>query len=510
MKKYILLLTFSWVINFVWAQRENDALYFGGCDVQISCACNTPLQGHIYKFNDDSLEEIIDPACLPLNTFYSSATFCDKNTGELKFASNGWRLVNGDEQIVSNKLWFSNIPHPGGPDSTTANVMAGPLFLPHPADSNKAYLFYGQYIPYTIQSSSFKADKFFTYALLDIPTKSLISKNNIVLSDTSSIGDIQACRHANGRDWWIIKPDIYSNKFFIGLLTPQGLQMNNVTISGAPYNLRVNTSSKFNIQGTKYIHYNGGLSRTVHEYDFDRCTGTLSNFVLHDISDSISPSDGSLASMTISPDGSKFYFKRNASIFYNILQGFFQVDLATDSIRLIARYAGTPQIMPNGKKMLFYEYVYDTVTSTVTQRSISEISNPNESFENLEIHHYKHTHPNANLGIAPSNFAYMRLGADTLSICDSLSVITKKSANKEPSGLVVYPNPANHQLNLTFEKSITGYVKITDALGKVVYSYNINNPIIELPIDIANFTNGVYYLSYRNKEVSIHKKFIKQ
>ncbi len=69
---------------------------------------------------------------------------------------------------------------------------------------------------------------------------------------------------------------------------------------------------------------------------------------------------------------------------------------------------------------------------------------------------------------------------------------------------------ANQQLNLTFEKSITGYIKIIDALGKVFYSYTINNPIIELPIDIANFTNGIYYLNYRNKEVSIHKKFIKQ
>jgi hypothetical protein len=102
------------------------------------------------------------------------------------------------------------------------------------------------------------------------------------------------------------------------------------------------------------------------------------------------------------------------------------------------------------------------------------------------------------------------LGADTLSICDSLSVITKRSKANEPIGLVVFPNPANHQLNLTFEKSITGYIKITDALGKVVYSYTINNPIIELPIDIANFSSGIYYLNYRNKEVSIHKKFIKQ
>jgi hypothetical protein len=112
--------------------------------------------------------------------------------------------------------------------------------------------------------------------------------------------------------------------------------------------------------------------------------------------------------------------------------------------------------------------------------------------------------------VAPNNFAYMRLGADTLSICDSLNVITKRNGKQNQNGLVVFPNPANHQLNLTFEKSITGYIVITDALCKVVYSYTINNPIIELPIDIANFTNGIYYLSYRNKEVSIHKKFIKQ
>jgi hypothetical protein len=508
MKKLLLTLFLCTVYLDILAQRENDAMFFGGCSNNNTCLCNAPRKGNIYKFNSDSLEQIIDPSCLPLSTFYSSATFCNKHTGELIFASNGWRMVNSDNQIISHKLWFSNMPHPGGPDSTNVDITAGPLFLPHPGDSTKAYLFYGQYTGYSVQSLSFQADKYFTFALLDIPSKSLISKNNVLLTDTSSYGDIQACRHANGRDWWIIKPDIYSNKYFIGLLTPQGLQMTNVSIPNAPNTIRCNTSSKFNIQGTKYIQYNGPYSRSVHEYDFDRCNGTLSNFVLHDISDSISPSDGTLASISISPDGSKFYFKRNASIIYNLLQGFFQVDLATDSIQLIARYGGTPQMMPNGRKMLFFEPIY--INGTLTDYSISEISNPNDSFENLNIHHYKYTQPNAFLGIAPSNFAYMRLGADTLSICDSLSVITKRYKANEPSGLLVFPNPANHQLNLTFEKSITGYIIITDALGKVVYSYNINNPIIELPIDIANFTNGIYYLSYRNKEVSIHKKFIKQ
>jgi hypothetical protein len=508
MKRFALILVTSLSFSFAFAQRENDALYFGGCDVQISCACNTPLQGHIYKFNDDSLEEIIDPACLPLNTFYSSATFCDRNSGELIFASNGWRLVNGDEQIVSHKLWFDNIPHPGGPDSTNVDIISGPLFLPHPGDSTKAYLFYGQYINYSLQNLNFVADKFFTYALLDIPTKTLISKNNILLTDTSSYGDIQSCRHANGRDWWIIKPDIYSNKFFIGLLTPQGLQMANVIVPNAPNSIRCNTSSKFNIQGTKYIHYNGGFSRMVHEYDFDRCTGTLSNFVLHDISDSISPSDGSLASISISPDGSKFYIKRNTSIVYNLLEGLFQVDLATDSMRLISRRGQCPQMMPNGKKMLFVNSFLDS--NNIIQRRVGLIENPNSNFNSLIINFFKYNHPNATMGVAPSNFAYMRLGADTLSICDSLSVITKRIKVREPSGLVVFPNPATNQLYLVFDKNSTGTIAISDAMGKEVYTYVINNDSLELIVDVANFTNGIYYLSYRSKDVSIHKKFVKQ
>jgi hypothetical protein len=506
MKRFALILVTSLSFSFAFAQRENDALYFGGCDVQISCSCNTPLQGHIYKFNDDSLEEIIDPACLPLNTFYSSATFCDNNSGELLFASNGWRLVNGDEQIVSHKLWFSNIPHPGGPDSTNVDIIAGPLFLPHPGDSTKAYLFYGQYTGYSVQSLSFQADKYFTYALLDIPSKSLISKNNILLTDTSSYGDIQACRHANGRDWWIIKPDIYSNKYFIGLLTPQGLQMTNLTLPNAPNSIRCNTTSKFNIQGTKYIQYNGPYSRSVHEYDFDRCTGTLSNFVLHDISDSISPFDGSLASMTISPAGSKFYIKRNTTP--NLAQGLFQLDLATDSMRLISRRGQCPQMMPNGKKLLFGNSFLDS--NNAIQRRIGEIENPNANFDDLIIDYFKYNHPNATMGVAPNNFAYMRLGADTLSICDSLSVITKKSGLKENGGLAVFPNPATNQLNLVFDKNSTGTIAIFDAMGKEIYSYLIINDSLEFPIDISNFINGIYYLSYRNKDVSIHRKFVKQ
>jgi hypothetical protein len=322
------------------------------------------------------------------------------------------------------------------------------------------------------------------------------------------MGDLQACRHDHGRDWWFIKPDIWINKYFIGLLTPQGIEMTSITLNGLTASLRGNTSSKFNIQGTKYIHYNGGISRVVHEFDFDRCTGTLSNFVLHDISDSISPLDNTLGAFTISPDGSKVYLQRLNSPSFNILQGLFQLNLATDSFKLVSRYGGSPQMTPNGKNIIFRDGILTSPNQWLY--GISEIENPNANFDNLIVDTFKYNTPNYLMAIAPNNFAYMRLGADTLSICDSLSVITKRSNANEPSVLVVFPNPATNQLNLVFDKNSTGTITINDALGKEVYSYNINNPSSELPIDISNFTNGIYYVNYKNKDVSIHKKFIKQ
>jgi hypothetical protein len=508
MKKLIFILVFYFPLTHTFAQREADAMYFGGCFGGGVCTCNAIQQGNIFYFNEDSVVNITDPACLPLKTFAGKASFSDRNTGEFLFASNGWRLINGEGTILTHKLYLDNMVNPNTSDTTNVNNISGPLFLPFPGDTTKAYLFYGQlFQPFTLNGYFLTADKYFTYALLDIPSKTLISKNNIILSDTSASGDIQACRHANGRDWWIIKTHLYEDQFYIGLLTPNGINMNLISISNLPHRIRANTFSQFNIQGTKFIHYTANPHRLIHEYNFDRCNGTLTNLVIHDISDSIASNDIT-GNISISPNGSKFYIKRSTSQSNNIIGGFFQVDLATDSMKLISRLAKCPQMTPNGKNIIFSDDSLLSNNQWLTR--VSEIENPDAAFNDLIIHLYKYNPTNALLAVAPSTFAYMRLGADSLSICDSLSVITKRTKVNEPSGLVVFPNPAYHQLNLTFEKSITGYIIITDALGKVVYSYAINNPIIELPIDIANFTDGIYYLSYRNKEVSIYKKFIKQ
>jgi hypothetical protein len=183
------------------------------------------------------------------------------------------------------------------------------------------------------------------------------------------------------------------------------------------------------------------------------------------------------------------------------------VDLATDTIRLIARYGGCPQMMPNGKKMLFGNNFIDS--NNQIQRRVGEIANPNAPFNELVIDYFKYDTPNAFLTIAPNNFAYMRLGADTLSICDSLSVITRKSANKEPIGLVVFPNPATNYLQIEQQEQSNTQYKITNYYGQVVHLWQSDQ--IKQNIELNNISNGFYLLqAISNKGIVEQIKFVIQ
>jgi hypothetical protein len=58
----------------------------------------------------------------------------------------------------------------------------------------------------------------------------VILKNKVLINDTLSIGDIAACRHANGTDWWVIVPrgslpdSTNNNKYYRFLITQDTIQ----------------------------------------------------------------------------------------------------------------------------------------------------------------------------------------------------------------------------------------------------------------------------------------------
>ena len=259
---FLIFIIFS--ASFCYAQRQADNIINGDCSEVIGC--NPPYANSVFKFNDEGLEQIIEPLDLSLATAYSRAAYSDAE-GNLAFASNGWRLVDHQGNVLSNRLYFDWIPWPAdNPDPTNVLNSLGPLFLNDPGNPNRAYLFYGQFKAGNFGPEILKADVVFTYAYLDVPNRTLISQNNIVMNDTSASGDMQACRHANGRDWWLIKPGIYEDEYYVGLLSPTGIsEMQKITIPNIIHRGQFETYSYFSFDGLKFLHFTGKRYKYLHE-----------------------------------------------------------------------------------------------------------------------------------------------------------------------------------------------------------------------------------------------------
>jgi len=458
-----LLLLQVLIFNFqfsIVAQREADCLAMGYCDYSLP-NCHPSYGSAIYKFNEEGIEYIEEDARLSLSTDYSRAAFSDRHTGELIFASNGWRLVNRSGQVLAHKLYNDDIPHPGGtPDTTNVNNTLGPLFLNDPGDSTKAYLFYGQRRLEDFPGIGFAGlDVLFTYAYLDIPTQSLISKGNTVLNELTLRADAAACRHANGRDWWLIKPGIYEDENYFGLLDPKGVNMEKQTYPGLQHRVQIgHTFTYFNQQGDKMLRF-VSLNGELHVFDFDRCSGELSNLVVHDLSDSLGRGTDWNA-CNISPDGTKFYVRRSPSKGGGTLQ----YDLETLEYTYITRISTAPQLTPNYKHILLGNSLF---TSTGKEyQTLCTIYKPNEP--GLACNYVANTDTVINFPnfIAPSCFANFRLGALKGSGCDT---IVSGMGEVKVGRVKVYPNPARDVLTVELEQAANYQINIYNALGQRVY-----------------------------------------
>ena len=490
--------------SFCYAQRQADNIINGDCSEVIGC--NPPYANSIFKFNDEGLEQIIEPLNLSLATAYSRAAYSDAE-GNLAFASNGWRLVDHQGNVLSNRLYFEWIPWPAdNPDPTNVLNSLGPLFLNDPGNPNRAYLFYGQFKAGNFGPEILKADVVFTYAYLDVPNRALISQNNIVMNDTSASGDMQACRHANGRDWWLIKPGIYEDEYYVGLLSPTGIsEMQKITIPGIIHRGQFETYSYFSFDGLKFLHFTGKRYKYLHEYDFDRCTGTLSNPIVHDLTDSIPWGDHNAC--TISPDGSKLYIRRSGSPENPVDYAFLQFDLSNGVWTRLLAPDNSPQITPNGKEILLSSRI---LTNDTIYQTLSRIRQPNLPGEACDLVLHTDTMQNTITFISPSNFANFRLGPIDGSACDTLGINSVESFEKPVADVSVYPNPAKEALNIRLLNAIPKKpnIYIFNSLGALIYQGQFEIAVHTLKLGDLNLSNGLYWIKIMNGNDSFVKRFV--
>lgn len=289
--KTLILIIFVFITSVSFSQRI-DAIW----PIGYSC-CGHP------NFGAMNLDFRSSPMTASMVVRHQSfdetcASICDP-FGNLLFTSNGAYIANALDDTMQNgsglnPSYFTN-QHQDG-----LTIPQGNLVLPSLADSNQYILFHNTIDDYFNTGASLNLYTTIIDMSLNGGLGAVLNKNTVLYHDSMAPGRIVACRHANGRDWWITVRKLHSQQLVEFLYSPSG-------ISG-PYfqNLSLQRDfnggqSAFNPQGTKYAYFEA--IRGLEVADFDRCTGQLSNRVYCNIIDTIYYGAG----VCFSPNGRFLY-----------------------------------------------------------------------------------------------------------------------------------------------------------------------------------------------------------
>ena len=212
--------------------------------------------------------------------FHSNNVSFSDVSGNLVFSFNGKAVYGSDHEIIENgNSWFE-----GEFDSGWMLPQCG-LMFEHLTDSILVYLFDMDINYVYIENMAEGIGEHIHYSIIDRTQNegqgAVVLRKELLAQDTFDAGKLSACKHANGRDWWILMPEQFSNRFHRFLLTPDGIDTMGVQIIGEPVPSGLGQAT-FSSDGTKHVRYNGisviGRENMLRMYDFDRCTGLLSNF----------------------------------------------------------------------------------------------------------------------------------------------------------------------------------------------------------------------------------------
>jgi hypothetical protein len=88
------------------------------------------------------------------------------------------------------------------------------------------------------------------------------------------------------------------------------------------------------------------------------------------------------------------------------------------------------------------------------------------------------------------------------------SIIGLKDEIKENHGLVVYPNPFNHQFRISYQPTNKSMMEIYNLLGSKVFSQELTKQ--ETVFDLTNKPNGIYFIRVTDGDKVLTKKIVKQ
>jgi hypothetical protein len=475
------------------AQKEAYNWIWGTCFPEFGCdGIDDGLNGTgIMKFNDDSLESITTKY-FPAPFTKGSATISD-SLGNFLMAFNGKTLFDSSGNVISELT-----------DLDYDDIIVGYrgfLFLKPRINDGYYYLINSYSGNFTNSPNPFNVgiDTLFSLTKIKIDNVGYNVEETIRfdLPISTVPGGIDACRHANGRDWWFLKLGQRKNQYIRGLLSPD-------TLTLEPYYTNQDSAytnfawASFSSDGSKYVHWFGGHIRELQVFDFDRCTGELSNLQTYDFSDIVIDEwFTDFTPFSLSPDGTKLYMVKTNADNFQIIDNI-QFDLLSQEVTQITDSTGVFLLTPNLK------HAFGAHTRRLEPQGpfvpfVSVLLKPNEIGLACEYQPMAIELPAYAFPPYPINWANHLLGPIDGTICDSLG-LNDETAIKEIKqfSFNIFPNPGQNELNFKTDLPLPVNAIIRDNQGKVVFENNYNTQTFSITNGLSKLKSGLYFVELQS------------
>ncbi|MCB9306924.1 MAG: PKD domain-containing protein [Lewinellaceae bacterium] len=273
MKKHLLLVLFAVCCTVLYSQK-NDYFWIFGYEGGNQSPPDDEFGNAILDFGAGNRPELEIHQEYDMNFSATCATICD-STGQLQFYTNGEKVYNRHHVLMENGQNINT-----NEDGYGYKSPQGAISMPMPGKPGKYALFHfmDKIFPVTGVAGQ---EMYFNE--IDMTQNNnlgkIVQKRVILVKDSLSWGKITAVKHANGRDWWVLMGTSRTEKIYEVLLTPDGAEVSDTLVTDTICHDGLGQAA-FSPDGTKYIRTNDvilGEPFRVDVYDFDRCTGQLSN-----------------------------------------------------------------------------------------------------------------------------------------------------------------------------------------------------------------------------------------
>ena len=478
-------------------------------------------------------QNILDPytTTLRANVEYSSGNpVVSPVTRKMKLKETQGNIsdVNGNLLMSSNGIWIANatgdtMMNGGGlnPNQFTLdwantsvsslNIQYANIFLPWPGDSNKYALFH--------MTGDYNSNPNITYAgrqlfyttiniLLDSGKGGVITKNQIAFNDTLTWG-ISACKHANGRDWWIVAIRNNSNTLITVLLSPNGVSLPFYQTFQDKISDNGNSCQPtFSPNGKKFAFTTGtpagsGYALKTNLFDFDRCSGVFSN---HRI---INTPDSTFAIGTAFAANSKYLYTCARNHIFQINTD--TTDLSADTVAI---YDGFTSVQATNFYTMFLAQdnkIYVTSIGSVVDHHV--INYPDSAGLACDVQQHSLHIPCLNFGSVPNHPNYF-LGPVVGSVCDSITIGFNAEFRMKNEELKISPNPATTVVTFNASRvkghkaSFSIYSSIGELIGK--RDAQVYGGFVTQDVYIQELPSGIYIVRLETEWEVYVGKFVKE